>query len=133
MAGPFSRMLRPRSKSAANNKGSFGFCLKMIQQHRGFIRFALDEEPAIDGNRHGEPAHVILVHCVAQLRIDIAVVIQKLRARPHHEQLPNFLFGGELAQSLLRPLLPIAVKMNGPGLLKAILRERRSSDQEDEE
>src|SRR5579864_4123196 len=105
----------------------------MIQQYRGFIRFALEEEPAIDRNRHGEPAHVILVHCVAQLGIDIAVVIQKLRARPHHEQLPNFLVGGELMQSLLRPLLAIAVKMEWAGLLKAVLRERRSSDQKDEE
>jgi len=52
-----------------------------------------DEEGMLaDGNGHGEPAHVILVHRVAQLHERLAVVIQKLRPRPHHEQLPNLLF-----------------------------------------
>jgi hypothetical protein len=54
--------------------------------------------------------------------------VQKLGAHPDHEELADLFFGGELAQSLLRPFFTLAVEMDGAGLLVFLFGERRAND-----
>ena len=67
---------------------------------------------------------MIFVYVVAELKVVGIFSIPKLHPHPDHEELADFLFGGELVQSLLRPFLPVAVEMDGTRLLVTFLRER---------
>ena len=128
--GPIQAHAQAPLEIGGKQQWQFRLLLQMIQYHRRFIRLTLDEEPAIRRNRHRKPAHVVLVDDVPKLRIRITVIIQKLRPHPHHEQLPDFLFSRQLAQSFLRPFLPIAIKMNRPGLLEVLFGKQQRHHQE---
>ena len=71
---------------------------------------------------------MILAHVVEQMQIGRAVDIQEIGPHPDHEELSDFFFQRKLAQRFLRPLLAVAIKMDGAGMLEFIFGLTRHAE-----
>ena len=91
--------------------------LQAIEQFRRFEGLIAIKKRRVVGNGHEKRADVVFTHGVAQLQIDGAIRIQKLRAGPDHEYLADFFLERKLLESFLGPLFAVAIEVNGPGSL----------------
>ena len=68
------------------------FVLQSVQQLCRLVRLAAQKERPVHMNRHGERAHVILLHGIAQLQVLGTLHVEKASPAPDHEDLSDLLF-----------------------------------------
>jgi len=121
---------------SGEDQGQWRVALQAVEQQSCFGGFAFHEDSAIERDRHGESADVILADFVAKLLVVGALSVEKLRSHPDVEELADFLFGGEFVKSLGRPLLAITVEVDGTGLrilvfgFRGVFRSRERGGEE---
>ncbi len=84
-------------KIGGKQQRKFGLALQAVEKLGSLVRFAAQQIWSVHMHRHGERAHVILLHGFAQLQVLRIFHVEKAGAAPDHEHLADLLFRRQLA------------------------------------